>query len=217
MAEGDFTEQGSGSGSGPISISGVGSFDAMVLTAKPQTDGTVGSDYTVTGVTFTPLPEEVTPGNDTLDGGLGDDLLDGGGGDDSLIGGAGSDSLTGGTINNILIAAEGDSVLGGSGDDLIQITDLSETGSDTIAIVGGDDGQTKGDTLDFQGNLFWGSLTITSTDTVSGAMSGSALLTDGTVVNFSGIENIICFATGNRIETDRGAARSRISPWAIWC
>lgn len=204
VAEGDFTEQGSGSGSGTISISGVGSFDTLVLTAKPQTDGTDGSDYTVTGVTFTPLPEEAIPGNDTLDGGLGDDLLDGGGGNDSLIGGAGSDSLTGGAGNDTLIAAEGDSVLGGSGDDLIQITDLSETGSDTITIVGGDDGQTDGDTLDFQGNLDWGSLNITSTDTVTGAMSGSALLADGTVVNFSGIENIICFAAGTRIETDRG-------------
>lgn len=77
-------------------------------------------------------------------------------------------------------------------------------GNDTVTIVGCDDGQTDGDTLDFQGNLDWGSLNITSTDTVTGAMSGSALLTDGTVVNFPGIGNIICFAAGTRIETGRG-------------
>ncbi|WOF72428.1 hypothetical protein QMT40_000041 [Parvibaculaceae bacterium PLY_AMNH_Bact1] len=53
VAEGDFTEQGSGSGSGTINIDPGVTFDQVKFTAKLQSDTSDGSDFTVSAITFT--------------------------------------------------------------------------------------------------------------------------------------------------------------------
>jgi Ca2+-binding RTX toxin-like protein len=85
-------------------------------------------------------------GDDTLEGAGGDDTLLGGDGNDSLVGGIGVDSLDGGDGNDTLSggADVGDTLLGGAGDDLIEVQDVAGSGfadggsgNDTIATVDG--------------------------------------------------------------------------------
>ena len=49
-----------------------------------------------------------------------------------------------------------------------------------------------------------GDITFTNTNDAAGGLSGNFTLPDGTVVNFSEIENIICFTPGARILTPSG-------------
>ncbi|KIC39745.1 Hint domain-containing protein [Leisingera sp. ANG-M7] len=202
VAEGDFTETTPGSGTGTIDINGYGDFDQLVLSANLQTDGTDGSDYMVTDVTFTVPPEDPADGDDSIDGGDGDDVIYGQGGNDTLQGGSGADTLDGGAGDDSIIAGEGDSASGGAGDDYFTIEDTGDSGSNDVTITGGDDGETSGDTLDFNGQLDKGTLVIT--DDTGGSKTGSAKLLDGSTVYFSGIENIICFTAGTRIATPAG-------------
>ncbi len=139
-------------------------------------------------------------GNDIVDGQLGDDELYGEAGDDTLTGGAGSDLLDGGTGDDTLNVGSGDTALGGDGDDAFIIDDTA-LGGGTITITGGEGDETNGDSLDFNGQLAPGSIVFSNTDDNAGGLSGTATLLDGTVVNFSEIENIICFAKGTLIET----------------
>ena len=78
------------------------------------------------------------PGDDELNGGLGNDAIFGESGDDLITGGQGSDTLDGGSGNDTINIAEGDSVLGGDGDDLFVVTDTGEAGSSAITIDGGE-------------------------------------------------------------------------------
>ena len=125
-------------------------------------------------------------GNDFLDGGAGADLLFGEGGDDTLI------------------VGENDTLFGGVGDDLFVIEPPTETGTGTITIVGGEGGETNGDTLFLSPEARKADITFTNTDDAAGGLSGSFTLSDGTLVNFSEIENIICFTPGIGILTPRG-------------
>lgn len=146
-----------------------------------------------------------TSGDDTIDGGAGNDSIDGGGGDDVLIGGLGADTIDGGDNNDTITFAHGDNVDGGSGDDTFNLEDLGE-GSGPINIVGGEGDETAGDTLNFNALVDQSSITITDPDDANGGLSGTATMLDGTVINFSEIENIVfCFGEGTRIVTPRGA------------
>ncbi|WP_122073906.1 Hint domain-containing protein [Pseudophaeobacter sp. EL27] len=203
VAEGDFTEDALGSGAASVSISGVGDFDQLVLTANMQTDLTDGSDYMVTDIQFTLPVVTAEAGDDSLSGGAGDDTLFGEAGNDTLEGGTGSDSLDGGSGTDYLLVGEGDTAFGGFDKDTFSLTDTGEAGSASITIDGGEGG-TDFDTLDFNGLLDPGSLNITSTSD-DGTMSGTATLLDGSTVNFTNIENIVCFVAGTRISTASGA------------
>ena len=83
------------------------------------------------------------------------------------------------------------------------IEDLGETPGGTITIEGGESGETGGDTLRL-GNLADMSTLSTTTDISGNGLTGSVSLLDGTVVNFSNIESIICFTPGTRILTETG-------------
>lgn len=174
-------------------------------------DGTIGTQE-YTGI------ENVTTGggNDTitgdgvdnvLNGGAGTDSITGGGGNDTLIGGTGADELFGGLGDDEIYLAEGDSAFGGSGDDLFVLGDLAEAGASTITLVGGETGETTGDTLLLTPDVSNTDITFTNTDDAAGGLSGNFTMTDGTVVTFSEIENIICFTPGTRILTPRGERR----------
>lgn len=125
-------------------------------------------------------------------------------GDDVLTGGAGRDLMAGGAGDDTLVVAEGDTATGGEGDDTFVVADYGEAGAGTIAIDGGEGDETTGDVLEFRGLLEKGSITYSNPDDAAGGLSGQARLIDGTVVNFTGIEQIICFTPGTRIRTPLG-------------
>lgn len=156
----------------------------------------------ISDIHFDSIP--AVEGDDTIDGGAGDDTILGEGGDDSLTGGTGDDELSGGTGNDTINVAEGDTATGGDGDDLFVLTDLGEAGAQAITITGGEGGETAGDTLQLNGLADLSDVTITNPDDNAGGLSGFVTLADGSVVNFSEIENIICFTPGTRILTPTG-------------
>ncbi|MEM9851294.1 MAG: Hint domain-containing protein, partial [Pseudomonadota bacterium] len=149
----------------------------------------------------------LTDAADTFAGGAATDglTLDAGAGDDRVTGGAGADRIALGAGDDTARVGQGDSVSGGDGDDIFTLTDT--TGAGTVTIIGGEGDETAGDTLDFSGLLDKGSIVITDDDDASGGISGYGFLTDGTRVEFSEIETIICFARGTGILTHAGEKR----------
>lgn len=162
-------------------------------------------------------------GNDSLSGGNNDDSLDGGDGDDTLVGGNNNDTLLGGAGNDSLIGGsgtdsvdagdgddtvevgQGDTVSGGAGDDVFRLVDLAEAGTSAITLVGGEDDETDGDTLDLSNVGDRGKIDYTTKTT--GEMAGTVQLIDGTVLTFSNIEHVICFTPGTMIRTPHGDRR----------
>ncbi|SLN34971.1 Bifunctional hemolysin/adenylate cyclase precursor [Roseovarius gaetbuli] len=152
------------------------------------------------------------PGDDLLDGGIDDDVLVGqdgsdtllgGDGDDLLTGGIGADSLVGGAGDDTIQAAQGDIAEGGDGDDTFILSELAEAGSGAITIIGGEGGETTGDTLRLTSDISRADINFTNTDDAAGGFSGTFSM-DGSLVTFSEIENIICFTPGARILTQFG-------------
>ena len=82
------------------------------------------------------LIDQLTAGDDLLDGGPGDDTLEGGFGNDTLVGGTGDDFLEGGPGADDLDAGSGDDYLrGGPGDDRLE----GGSGHDWLEGSAGDD------------------------------------------------------------------------------
>src|SRR6056297_991514 len=151
-------------------------------------------------------------GNDEIIGDTGNDTLQGDAGSDTIFGGADDDLISGGTENDQLFGqdgddtinvSQGDSAAGGGGDDVFILTDLGETDTGTITIIGGEGDETAGDTLVLTPDTGRDDITFTNTDDAAGGLSGTFTL-NGAVVNFSEIENIICFTPGARILTQWG-------------
>ena len=90
VAEGDFTETSSGSGT--VTINPGVDFDQVVMSANLQTDGSDGSDYQITGITYT---EASNSGDDSISGSGIDDVIYGFDGADTLSGGGGDDIIYG--------------------------------------------------------------------------------------------------------------------------
>lgn len=132
--------------------------------------------------------------------------IDAGAGNDTLTGGTGADTLIAGDGDDTLYIGSGDSATGGDGNDTF-IVDPSQLDGNALNIVGGETGDSgAGDTLDLSslGGLFIpGSIVYDSGDPESGSLT----LADGTVVTFSGIETVICFAGNTRIATPYGPRR----------
>lgn len=171
-----------------------------------------GQSYTIEVRYWENLGGNVLSGTVTLPGGavqdlatsaliVGSDAIEG---NDFLDGGAGADLLFGEGGNDTLIAGENDTLIGGDGDDLFVIETPAEAGTGTITIIGGEGGETNGDTLFLSPEARKADITFTNTDDAAGGLSGSFTLSDGTVVNFSEIENIICFTPGIRLLTPHG-------------
>lgn len=169
----------------------------------PENDFVDGSDGT--GPNRNEDIIDAGAGNDTVFAGDENDTVFGRGGDDTIFGGTGADNIRGNSGDDVIYVAEGDIARGGIGDDTFFVTDLGETGASTITVIGGETGESVGDTLDFQGLTPFGGITFTNTDDAAGGLSGFATLTDGTVLTFSQIENIIiCFTVGTSISTPNG-------------
>ena len=150
------------------------------------------------------LTVDAAGGDDSVSGGTGDDTLTGGSGDDTLVGGVGADVLDGGTGDDFISVGQGDTVTGGTGDDFFNLVDLAEAGTDTISITGGEGDETDGDTLALNGLHDASTLVIRDPSDATGGLTGTVTLLDGTVVNFTNIENIICFVPGTLIATPYG-------------
>ncbi len=157
----------------------------------------------VSDIHFETMPV-VGAGDDVINGGDGNDMLYGEAGNDTLIGGRGSDTLSGRAGNDTLHVAQGDTAIGGDGDDTFILQDLGEARTGTITIVGGEGNETNGDTLNLNGLVDRSTLTISNPNDGAGGLSGSVTMLDGSVVNFSNIEHIICFTTGTRVLTAKG-------------
>jgi hypothetical protein len=148
-------------------------------------------------------------GDDTVVGGVGDELVFAGAGDDTMTAGAGEDTFYAGSGDDDITFSEGDEMYGGSGDDTFTLEDLGEPSNGAITIEGGDGGETLGggDTLQL-GSLADLSTLVQTSDGINAdgneSFSGSVTLDDGTILNFSEIENIICFTPNTRIATPKG-------------
>lgn len=141
-------------------------------------------------------------GNDTIAGGAGADTIFGDAGDDVLAGGTAADSVLGGAGNDTIDAGQGDTLSGGDGDDVFRLVDLAEVGSGSITILGGEGGETGGDTLDLGGLA--DRTTLSFTVNTADEKQGTVTMNDGSVVSFTNIENIICFTPGTLIDTAQG-------------
>ena len=184
--------------SGSVLVEIAGPVQAIEIVYSNTLNGTQA--VWVSDVYFdTRVPQD---GNDTIDGGSGDDTLSGQGGDDLLLGNTGSDQVFGGDGNDTIEAAQGDAAEGGAGDDLFILTELGEAGSGTISIIGNEEDEINGDTLDLGGVADRNTLNLTTN--LPGELAGTVELTDGTLVTFSNIENIICFTPGTLIATAHG-------------
>jgi len=129
--------------------------------------------------------------------GDGDDTIDGGDGADMVLGGEGDDRIT---------VDRGDTAEGGAGDDtfVLEDADDSRSGNAAISITGGEGDESEGDTLILTPDVSRDDITFTETDDDAGGLSGSFTTDDGTLVEFTEIENIICFTPGTMILTEMG-------------
>jgi Ca2+-binding RTX toxin-like protein len=143
-----------------------------------------------------------TVDNDTIDGGDGADTIFGQEGDDLISGGTGADEIDAGAGDDTVNMGEGDTVSGGAGDDVFRLVALAEAGTSSMVLVGGEDDEALGDTLDLGGVADRTTLNLT-TD-VPGELAGTIELADGSLLTFSNIENIICFTPGTQILTPFG-------------
>ena len=183
--------------------------DAQSDTLAGDLEGIIGSDWDDTLTGYDGAGQIGTnvlyggAGSDLIDGAGGDDLLYGEDGSDTIIGGTGADLIDGGAGDDVIHAGSGDTVSGGAGDDVF-ILDAAALGGGTLTIDGGELDEPGGDTLDFSGLIDWDAITYSSTD--PGALAGTTTLSDGTVVEFSNIEDvIICFTGGTHILSAQGA------------
>ncbi len=198
------------------SIDGSGLTEDVTVTFTGAEAGGIdnGSDT----ATFSQIEQvETGSGEDTIIGSTGDqDVITGAGDDIVTTTGTGADTIQTGAGNDTITFSEGDSIDGGTGDDTFLAEDLGEPTNGTITIVGGEGGETaddndpltlEGDTLQL-GTFADLSTLVKISDglNVDGneTFHGSVTMDDGTILNFSEIENIICFTPGTRIATPHG-------------
>ena len=131
-----------------------------------------------------------------------------GSGDDTFFGGNGADSISTNEGDDTLVVSDGDTADAGSGDDVITLVDTIGGPGATITIDGGSGDETTGDgggdTLRLGDLADLQDVLANATDDGTGSFSGSITLDDGTILNFSEIENIICFTPRTRIATPLG-------------
>lgn len=163
---------------------------------------TGGQALWVSDIHFDTIPDAGETGADSLSGDAGSDTLYAGAGDDTLSGGTDADTLYGEDGDDTVYVDQGDEAYGGAGDDTFVISDFGDLSTSAITIEGEEDDESIGDTLDL--NSLVDRNTLSYTDDGTGSFTGSATLFDGTTLNFSDIENIICFAAGTQIETENG-------------
>lgn len=188
----------------------------ITLTYTAEETGTLSAGADT--VAFNTIENVVTgTGDDTVVGGAGTQNVATGAGDDAITTtGTGADTIDTGAGDDTVVFSQADSISGGSGNDTFTFETLSDPASGTITIVGGQGGETpddgdpstvEGDTLALGIAADLSTLNITST-TVNAdgntSYAGTVQMDNGTLLQFSEIENIICFTPGTRIATATG-------------
>ncbi len=84
---------------------------------------------------------------------------------------------------------------------------IGANGGGAITVIGSEDKQSDGDSVDFGRLLETGSIACSNSDDGAGELPGSASLADGTIANSPKIETIICFTAGTAIQTPMGERR----------
>lgn len=161
--------------------------------------------------------------NDTIDGGIGADILLGdagadsilgGGGADTINGGAGTDTLFGDAGNDALSVGAGDNATGGADRDVFTIDRTGAVNGSIFTLDGSTQSTAAGETDDFDRidmtglEIVKGSL-LQSLDADGNSYSGTMQVKDiasGNIytINYSEIEETLCFVRGTMIQTDRG-------------
>ncbi|HEY9037989.1 MAG TPA: Hint domain-containing protein [Roseovarius sp.] len=189
-------------------------FHQAPTTRSGEVDLEAGRVYTIEVRHWENQGGQVISGTVTPPGGTAQDLASSSliigpetaGGNDILDGGDGSDVLYGGAGNDTIMVDQGDTASGGAGDDTFRLQDLDTTGTGnaSISIIGGEGDETTGDTLILSPGMVRADITFSNTDDDNGGLSGSFTMADGTFVQFSQIENIVCFTSGTLIKTQSG-------------
>ena len=116
--------------------------DGMSLDSAPAMSDNSEGERALDNLVLMLIIDELTGGDDLLDGGPGNDILIGGIGNDTLIGGTGTDWLDGGEGHDELDGGPGDDYLhGGAGNDWLaggSGSDWLEGGAGSDALEGGD-------------------------------------------------------------------------------
>lgn len=93
---------------------------------------------------------------------------------------SGADTVNFAEIESFVLTGQADTINGSLADDSMTVF----AGTGNITIVGGECGETNGDTLNFNGLLDTGMMVITDDDDASGGLTGFAFLLDGTRFDF---------------------------------
>lgn len=161
--------------------------------------------------------------NDTIDGGIGADILLGDAGADSILGGGGADTINGGagtdTLfddagNDGLSVGAGDNATGGADRDVFTIDRTGAVNGSIFTLDGSTQSTAAGETDDFDRidmtglEIVKGSL-LQTLDADGNSYSGTMQVKDiasGNIytINYSEIEETLCFVRGTMIQTDRG-------------
>ncbi len=183
--------------------------------------GSIGDERELLGVRTVELEvtkKVLTVDDDVIHGGVGDDRVFGGTGNDSLYGDQGVDILNGGQGNDTFYDLDaGETASGGDDRDTFILGKGTDGGTGTITIDGGTGSTADGDVNDYDvvtwDTTVWSvvprsfSATWDADRDTAESRSGTIQITDGTdiiTVNFSEIEEIICFARGTLIKTMKG-------------
>ena len=134
-------------------------------------------------------------GADSLRGDGGDDTLLGLGGNDSIDGGTGTDSLDGGIGDDYLIVRAFDRANGGTGNDLISITE---------SLPGAIDGGTGSDTLRIESSYDISTATITGVEQLN--LNGTVLLTAAQLGSFATVAGYAPTYTSASVQLTAGGA-----------
>ncbi|MBF9060896.1 type I secretion protein, partial [Rhodobacterales bacterium HKCCSP123] len=201
-------------------LGGDGNDDLFGGSGNDTLDGGAGNDLIVTGSAGGTLPvgdptSNDGPGNvnyvsggdggDTIIGSVGTDILLGDADDDLIFGAGGDDLIDGGTGNDTIVGGLGADILsGGDGRDRFEIGGGDEAAGD---VIDGGSGGDDFDTLDL-GSSRW-RIVNQLADSDGNGFNGTVNYLDaaGNVtgsLNFTNIEQIICFTPGTLIVTPEG-------------
>ncbi|PLW78172.1 Ig-like domain-containing protein [Cohaesibacter celericrescens] len=191
VGEGDFTETGSGSGTGTVDVAFDQNFDQIVFSSNMQTDGSNGSDYQITEVTYQEAP--TADGNDVLTGSEGNDKIAGLSGDDTITGGLGDDIMAGGDGNDMFLYMIGDGsdhIDGGAGADWTDSIELFAADGSNSTQGGIGEEIPAGD--DWTLNITSGSVSDSNDHEflLSDDASGTIDFADGSQIEFENIDRI---------------------------
>ncbi len=187
-----------------------GSADADILTFAPGYTATIyayvggGDDSVIAASGNDSLRGEDgndslygNAGNDSIDGGFGNDVLLGQAGNDTIDGGWGFDSVDGGIGDDLLYARMGDSIYGGTGNDMISVQEN---------LPASIDGGIGNDTLRFESSYDITGTKLTGVENLY--IGGSPSMTTAQLASFTLVSGYNASQTGATLTLTTGGTAS---------